>query len=339
MQSLSVKYRPKEFSECLSQESIIKILEKQLETNHISNAMLFCGPSGCGKTTLARIFADKLNGGCGSPIEIDAASNSGVENVRAIVKEASERSLSGLYKVYILDECHSFSNTGWQAWLKCIEEPPQYTVFIFCTTDPQKIPPTILNRVMRFNLTRISHVDIANRLRYICMNEGFTEYEDCCNYLSRICNGGMRDGISLLEKCSKFSTCLSMQNVITALGNYSYEVFFNLCDALVDGNEQSVFSIISSYYDEGNDLRLFVSQFMDFCIDVSKYALFKDIQVTKIPTTLLDRVKYATNFDSPEKYYFYVLDKLLELKYNIRNEVDVKTTVLVVLLQIARGVK
>ena len=102
-----------------------------------------------------RIYANKLNGGIGQPIEIDAASNSGVENVRQIIKAAQERSLQGKYKVYIIDECHALSNAAWQAFLKCIEEPPRYTIFMFCTTDPQKIPQTILNRVCRFNITKI----------------------------------------------------------------------------------------------------------------------------------------------------------------------------------------
>lgn len=337
MQSLAVKYRPKDFSEVSSQTSVIKILERMIETGNIKNAMLFCGASGCGKTTLARIFANKINNGIGEPIEIDAASNSGVDNVRTIVKEASERSISGKYKVYILDECHSFSNTGWQAWLKCIEEPPAYTVFIFCTTDPQKIPATILNRVMRFNLTRINSQDIKNRLLYICGQEGYTNYEESCDYLSKICHGGMRDGISLLEKCANYSEDLSINNVLEALGNYSYSVFFKLCNALIDGNEKDVLDIVADYYNKGNDLKLFVNQFMDFCIDVAKYALFKTCDVTQIPVSMENDLKYATGFDNPERYYVYLIDKMLELKNMVKNEVDVRSTVEVVLLQIARG--
>ena len=337
MQSLAVRYRPRNFEDVVSQNSVIKILQRQLETGNIKNAMLFCGASGCGKTTLARIFADKLNNGIGSPIEIDAASNSSVDNVRVIIKEANERSLSGKYKVYILDESHPFSNTAWQAWLKYIEEPPAYTIFICCTTDPQKIPATILNRCMRFNITRISAHDIRDRLKYICREEGFTNYEEACDYISKICSGGMRDGISYLEKCANYSTDLRIENVLEAMGNYSYDVFFKLCNALIDGDEKTVLDIISSYYEKGNDLKLFVSQYMDFCMDVAKYALFKSCDVTRIPTSMENELKYSTGFDNPEKYYSYVVDKLLELKNMVRNEVDVRSTVEVVLLQIARG--
>lgn len=337
MQSLAVLYRPAEFADVCGQSSVIRILERMLETGNIKNAMLFCGPSGCGKTTLARIFANKLNGGAGNPIELDAASNSGVDNVREIVKASYERSVSSKYKVHILDECHAFSNTAWQAWLKTLEEPSPYSIFIFCTTDPQKIPATILNRVMRFNLTRISSSTIRDRLKYICKQEKFENYEEACDYLSKICYGGVRDGISLLEKCANYSTDLSINNVLEALGNYSYDVFFKLCNALIDGDEKLVMQTISSYYEKGNDLRLFVSQFMDFCIDVAKYALFKTCDVTRIPSSMEKDLQYATGFENPEKYYSYVIDKMLDLKNMVKNEVDVRSTVEVMLLQIARG--
>lgn len=337
MQSLATKYRPREFSEICGQTSVVRILERQIESNNIRNAMLFCGASGCGKTTLARAFANKLNNGVGTPIEVDAASNSSVENVRSIVKEASERSLSGKYKVYILDECHSFSNTGWQAWLKCLEEPPEYTIFIFCTTDPQKIPPTILNRVMKFNITRINPKDIKKRLEFICSKEGFSNYEDSCDYISKICCGGMRDAICYLETCANYSTDLKIDNVLAALGNYSYDVFFKLCNYLIDGDEKGVLETVSIYYARGNDLKLFVNQYLDFCIDVAKYALFKTCDVTRIPSSLENDLKYAVSFDNPEKYYSYVIDKLLDLKNMVKNEVDVRSSIEVTLLQIARG--
>lgn len=337
MVSLAVKYRPQEFTDMTEQSSVIKILEKMLELGTIKNAMLFKGASGCGKTSLSRIIANKLNNGVGEPIEIDAASNSGVENVRNIIREANERSVSGKYKVYIIDECHALSNAAWQAFLKCIEEPPTYTIFIFCTTDPQKIPATILNRVMQFNLCRISNKGIRERLLHICKCEGYTNYEEACDYISKICNGEMRNGISLLEKAVGYSSDLSITNVLSALGNFSYSVFFKLCNALIDGNEKLVFEIVSECYDTGNDLKLFVSQFLNFVIDLAKYSLFKTVDVTRIPVSMEEDLKYATGFDSPEKYYTYVMDKLLVLKNMLKTEVDIRSTVEVSLLQIARG--
>ena len=178
MESLAVKYRPRTFDSVCSQSSIVKILQRQLDTGEISNTLLFCGSSGCGKTTCARIFANEINKGVGNPIEIDAASNNGVDNVKQIIREANERSIDSEYKVYIIDECHSLTNQAWQAFLKCIEEPPKYTIFIFCTTDPQKIPETIKNRVQKFTFNRISVDKIKERLTFICRSEGYTNYEE-----------------------------------------------------------------------------------------------------------------------------------------------------------------
>ena len=137
---LATKYRPNTFSEVVGQQAVIKILQRQIELDKISQCYLFCGASGCGKTTLARIFAKELNGSFNGLVEMDAASNNGVDNVRSIVEDAKQRSISSKYKVFIIDECQSITTQGWQAFLKCIEEPPKFTIFIFCTTDPQKVP-------------------------------------------------------------------------------------------------------------------------------------------------------------------------------------------------------
>ena len=171
--TLAVKYRPKTFDDVTEQGSIKIILQQPLENDEIKNAYLFCGPAGCGKTTCARIFANEINKGLGNPIEMDAASNSGVDDVRNIIQQAQTKSLDSEYKVFIIDECHSISNTGWQAFLKLIEEPPAKSIFIFCTTDPERIPKTILSRVQRYNFTKISQQGIIDRLRYILENEGY----------------------------------------------------------------------------------------------------------------------------------------------------------------------
>ncbi|MBQ6632027.1 MAG: AAA family ATPase, partial [Romboutsia sp.] len=171
MNSLYLKYRPKDFNGVIGQESIIKILKQQLDTDNIFNCMIFSGVSGTGKTTVARIFADEVNKHCGYPIEIDAASNNGVDNVKQIVSSAAERSINSEYKVYIIDEAHMLSTQAWNAFLKTIEEPPKYTIFIFCTTDPHKIPETIQNRCMRFNFTRVVPSLIEQKLDFICRSE------------------------------------------------------------------------------------------------------------------------------------------------------------------------
>ena len=167
MKSLAVKYRPTTFDDVVEQGPIKMILQQQLKTNTTKNAYLFCGGAGTGKTTCARIFANEINHNQGNPIEMDAASNSSVDDVRDIIQQAKTKSLDSEYKVFIIDECHSISNTGWQAFLKLIEEPPAKSVFIFCTTDPQKIPKTILSRVQRYDFQRISHKSVVDRLKQI----------------------------------------------------------------------------------------------------------------------------------------------------------------------------
>ena len=335
-ESLAVKYRPKTFSEICGQSSIVKIITRQIEMNEFKNACLFAGASGCGKTTIARIVANMINNGQGEPIEIDAASNNGVENVRQIIHDAQERSIDSKYKVYIIDECHSLTNQAWQAFLKCIEEPPTYTIFIFCTTDPQKIPETIKNRVQRFTFNRISTDQIRERLAYICRMEGFTNYEESVDYLSRMAEGGARAAITFLDKCSSYSTDLSINNVLAALGNYSYDTFFSLINNMIDGNEAEVLSIISKFYDEGNDLKLFVDQFLNFCMDVTKYSLFKSPEVTRIPTSMEPQLQGSTNFDNASRYYTYVIDKLLVLKNMLKNDNSPRSTIEILFLQITR---
>lgn len=335
-ESLSVKHRPRTFSDVCGQPSIVKILTRQIEMNEFKNSVLFCGASGCGKTTCARIVANMINKGQGEPIEIDAASNNGVDNVRQIIHDAQERSIDSKYKVYIIDECHSLTNQAWQAFLKCIEEPPTYTIFIFCTTDPQKIPETIKNRVQRFTFNRISTEQIRDRLAYICRQEGFTNYEESVDYLSRLCEGGMRAAITFLDKCSSYSTDLNISNVLSALGNYSYEVFFQLINSMIDGDEGNVLNIISRFYDEGNDLKLFVDQFLNFCMDVTKFSLFRTADVTRLPSSMEPLLANATNFENASKYYMYVIDKLLVLKNMLKNDTSPRSTIEILFLQITR---
>lgn len=336
-QSLATKYRPKTFSEIVSQESIIKILTRQLELGDVKNTYLFCGASGCGKTTVARAFANAINNGVGSPIEIDGASNNGVDNVKQIIKSASERSIDSKYKIYIIDECHALSNAAWQAFLKCIEEPPTYTIFIFATTDPQKIPATILNRVMRFNFTRIASDKIKERLMYICSQEQFINYEDACDYISRISNNQMRDAIATLEKCADYNTDLNIENVMNAVGSYSYDVFFDLVNAIIDGNMEQVINILTYLYNKGNDIKLFVDQFLSFVLDINKYCICKTCAVTKFPSSYESQLKMCSNFDNPEKYYCYLSDRMLELKNMLKNDVTPRDTVEVFFIRMCRG--
>ena len=337
MRSLAIKYRPKTFDEVIGHEAVIKILKNQINKRMLGNAILLSGKSGSGKTTVARIIANNINSGSGTPIEIDAASNSGVDNVREIIKNAQERAIDCEYKVFIIDEAQSLSSTAWQAFLKCIEEPPKYTIFIFCTTDPQKIPPTILNRVQRFDFTNIPTSKIVNRLRYVCECEGFTNYEESINYIGKLVNGCMREALTLLDKCSDYSEDLSISNVEEVLGVTSYTKMFSLVDNILNMDQGATLKTLNSIFNAGVDLKLFVDSFLEFLINVQKYNIFKDCNLTIFPSVNEQDIKNITNFENPEAYFNYLINKVFMLKTYIKEDTDIKATIEVTFMQILRG--
>lgn len=288
-------------------------------------------------TTAGRAFAMKLNNGQGTPIEIDAASNNGVDNIREIIKSANERALDSKYKVIILDEAHALSNAAWQAMLKCIEEPPKYTIFIFCTTDAQKIPATILNRVQVFNFTRIPLDKIKSRLKYICDCEGFTNYEEGIDYIAKLANGGMRDAITYLDKCSTFSKEITINNVLTCLGNFSYDAMFNIVNSIIDGEQGKVMGYVQEIIDQGADMKLFADQFLSFLLDVLKFILYKDFRNILIPEYYKDPLIYTTSFENCEKYFSYLVDRTLSMKNMLKNDTSPAVTTQVCFSQMTRG--
>ena len=338
--SLATKYRPTTFQECLSQTSIIRILEKQVSTGSFVNAYLFTGPSGTGKTTLAKIFSNGINQNKGNPIEIDAASNNGVDNIRSLIEEAKVRALDAEYKIFIIDECHMITTAGWNAFLKCLEECPKYTIFIFCTTDPQKIPATVINRCMRFNLTKVPLDDIKSRLIYICEQEGFTNYKESCDFIAKRSLGGVRNAIADLEKVSNYSNEISLDNTLTCLGDFSYDSFFNLTNALVDGDDSLIINTIEKYFTSGKDLKLFVEQYLNFLLDLTKYCIFSDLKMLKIPTYSeedVKKIKYTTGIENNKEYFVSLVNKVLNLKNMIKSDSNNKDTIEVFLLALSRG--
>lgn len=335
--SLATKYRPNRFEDVCSQGSIIRILQQQLSTRKFTNCYLFVGPSGCGKTTLARIYANGVNNGVGEPIEIDGASNNGVDAVRAIIDSARERSIDSEYKIFIIDECHAISTQGWQAFLKCIEEPPKYTIFIFCTTNPEKIPSTILNRVMRFNLSKVDTALIRNRLAYICKNEGYTNYDESCDFIAKLSNGGARDAIAYLEKCANYSTDLNIDNTLACLGDFSYDSLFNLTGALLNQDEAEVLQTIETYYQAGNDLKLFIEKYLDFTLDLTKYCLFRSMECVKIPLSLQGRCDGYASVPDILPWTKNLVGSIMNIKNVIRYDTNNKTTIEALMLEICRN--
>lgn len=334
--SLSTKYRPAELDEIVGQDSIVKILNRQIEINDIKNCYIFSGPSGTGKTTFARAFAKRVNGSLNGIVEVDAASNNGVDNVRALIEQAHERALDAEYKIIIMDEAHMLTVQAWNSFLKTVEEPPKYTIFIFCTTDPHKIPDTIINRCMKFNLSRIKADDIRNRLEYICNCEGYINFNETVDYISRICKGQLRDAVSMLETVSAFSHDLSIQNAIQALGNFSYDLMFGVTNSLLARDEANVLMAIDFIYRSGADIKMFVEQFLVFNMDLLKYSILKDCSYLQVPQSKENELKMSTSFEDASNYYKYYVDKLLELKNMLKGDSNPKSTVEVMLLQMCR---
>lgn len=332
MESLPIKYRPKEFKDVCSQSSIIKILERQIETKNFKNTYLFSGPSGCGKTTLARILANKINRGVGEPIEIDAASNNGVDSVRQIIESADQRSLDSEYKIYIIDECHMLTTQAWNALLKTIEETPKYTIFMFCTTEYHKVPVTIQNRCQQYFLTRVPQRDIENRLYYICEKENLVAHPDGISHIAKLSLGSMRQAIAYLEKCRDYSESITLNNVLTVLGDFSYDVYFKMVNAIIDGNKKDIINTIEELYNSGNDLKLFLDMFIEFVLDLDKFTLFKSFDIIKIPQSYKDSIEYTVNVEEPTKYYNHLVDKLLNVKVMLKGDNDIKTSMEIALM-------
>ena len=326
-QSLAVKYRPMSFNDMTEQSAIKDILENQIKTKTFQHGYLFTGPAGTGKTTSARIFANMINDGKGNPIEVDAASNSGVDNIRQIIEDAKRKPLDAEYKIFIVDECHSLSDSSWQALLKTLEEPPKFTIFIFCTTDPQKVPATILSRVQRYSFQKISNEGIVERLGYIIAqeivyNEDIVYTEDAIDYIAKVSSGGMRDAITLLDKCLSLSRTLNLENVLKTIGAEDYSTFITFLSALEGNVKVSAVRIIENVYNAGKDVKQFMKDFAKFVLEVEKYALYKNFDYISLPNTLENELEQLIG-DS----LFDIMDFVVSLNNQIKWENDPKTLI------------
>lgn len=279
-QALYNKYRPQVFEDVVGQENVVKILVNGIESDKIANGYLFIGNRGLGKTTLAKIFSKALNcdadekpcNVCESCIavnedksfdvvELDAASNRGVDTVRDVIINKVNYKPRKKYKVYIIDECHMFTNEAWNALLKTLENPPSYCVFIFCTTNPEKIPKTIISRVQTFTLKDIDNDDIVKRLKYICKKENISATNDALYAIARYSNGGMRDSISALDQLSGFEDNINMDTVSSILGLVSDDVCCNLFDSIINKDYGVCVNIIDEIVNNGKS----VADIFDMC--------------------------------------------------------------------------
>lgn len=297
MEALATKYRPRTFKDVVCQDNIKKVLTNQLDTGEIKQAYLFCGSAGTGKTTSARIFANDVNEGKGKPIEIDGASNNGVDNIRSIIDDCRMKSLDSKYKVYIIDEVHMLSIGAFNALLKVLEEPPKGVIFILCTTDPHKIPATILSRLQRFDFKRIPQFEIVQRLKYILNEEGNTTYDiEALEYIAKLADGGMRDAIMKLDTVLGYTTNITLQAVLDCLGITNYEHLLKIVQGIINKQADEPIQIIDSIYRDGKDLKLFVKDLNKFVLDLCKLNITRNKELTMIPTDIMRQcIHIATN--------------------------------------------
>lgn len=278
------KFRPDEFEDVKGQDAIVATLKNQIQADRIGHAYLFCGTRGTGKTTVAKIFAKVVN--CenpqeGSPcgecsmcraiaagnsmnvIEIDAASNNGVDNIREIREEVAYRPTEGKYKVYIIDEVHMLSIGAFNALLKTLEEPPEYVIFILATTEAHKIPVTILSRCQRYDFKRISIETISARLLDLIEKEQWDVEEKAVRYIARMADGSMRDALSLLDQCAAFyiGQRLTYDHVLEVLGAVDTEVFSRLLRQILDFDVKSVIETVDELVMQGRELSQISSDF------------------------------------------------------------------------------
>ena len=276
------KFRPSTFDQVKGQDHIVQTLKNQINANRIGHAYLFCGTRGTGKTSVAKIFAKAVN--CehpvdGSPcnecetcrgitngsamnvIEIDAASNNGVDNIRQIRDEIQYSPSSGKYTVYIIDEVHMLSIGAFNALLKTLEEPPAYVIFILATTEPHKIPITILSRCQRYDFKRISIDTIAARLSELMEKESIEVEDKAIRYVAKAADGSMRDALSLLDQCIAFylGQKLTYDNVLDVLGAVDNEIFSRLTRSVIDSDVTTSLNILDEIIMQGREPGQFVN--------------------------------------------------------------------------------
>jgi len=298
--SLATKYRPKSFTDVVEQSLIVDMLSNICKGELTNRNFLFIGPAGCGKTTLGRIVGNVLNNNTGEPIEIDAASHSGVDKMRDIIQQARTYPIGCTYKIFIIDECHSLSSQAWQALLKTLEESPAKSVFIFCTTNPEKIPATILSRVQTFQLSKISLDSICSRLTYVLDSEiaegkDIVYEKEAVNYIAKLANGGMRDALTLLDKALAYSNNISSQTLSKALGLPNYDDYFMLLSAIAKRDNVTITQVVDDVYNSGVNFVKWFENFHSFVINIVKYIFLQDINKTMIPSHYSDKIsKYTT---------------------------------------------
>lgn len=284
-------YRPQRFEDVAGQEHIITTLKHAVEENKIAHAYLFCGPRGTGKTSIAKLLAKAINcehdiTACGEcenckaiennnhpdVIEIDAASNNGVDEVRNLIEKVKFAPSQGKYKVYIIDEVHMMSTGAFNALLKTLEEPPAHVVFVLATTEPHKILPTIISRCQRFDFTKLSLKDIVNRMKIVLKQENCKVDDDALEMIAKLADGGMRDALSILEQCLAYNDRhLTAKDVYSIYGIVSIENKISLLKVLLSKDMVKALSLLEQMSKNGIDIKRLTLDLVDILKDVIIY--------------------------------------------------------------------
>ena len=265
----ALKYRPSTFDEVVGQEGITRTLQNSLETNQLAQALLFCGPRGVGKTSCARILAKQINSAITSidedssfnVFELDAASNNSVDDIRALNEQVRIPPQTGDYKVYIIDEVHMLSQSAFNAFLKTLEEPPAYAIFILATTEKHKILPTILSRCQVFNFDRIQIPEIIEYLKGIAKDQNIETEEEALHVIAQKADGAMRDALSIFDQMASFGTegKITYAEVIENLNILDYDYYFRVVDHFLEGDISSVLVLFDEIQRNGFDGQLFIN--------------------------------------------------------------------------------
>lgn len=307
-------YRPKNFSDVIGQEHIVRTLKNQIENNNVGHAYLFCGTRGTGKTSTAKIFSRAVNctnlhndepcNECENcreiledktmdVVEIDAASNNSVDDIRELRENVKYSPAKAKYKVYIIDEVHMLSQGAFNALLKTLEEPPSYVIFILATTEPHKIPATILSRCQRFDFKRVTVKDISSRMRYICEKEGIEADEKALNLIARNSQGALRDALSILDQCISFEgNKISYNDVIELLGSVNIEQLFDLAESIIKEDTRKSLQILNDFIIWGKDVRNLVNDLIDHFRNLMVCKISNDLdEIISLPEETIDLLK------------------------------------------------
>lgn len=286
------KYRPQTFEDVCGRDAIVRTLKNQINSGRIGHSYLFCGTRGTGKTTIAKIFAKAVNcehpvdgNPCGecetcraiaknadlNVVEMDAASNNGVDDIRSIIEQVSYSPTQGKYRVFIIDEVHMLSTPAFNALLKTLEEPPAYAIFILCTTEPNKLPVTILSRCQRYDFGRMPVVTIAARLKAVCEKENIQIEEQALHFIASAADGSMRDGLSILDQCNAFNYGngeLTYERTLEILGAVDARVFSDLYRCVHKKDAKGALDILNRCLEQGRELMQFITDYIGYLRNV-----------------------------------------------------------------------